>query len=454
MNKKNISLVLLIMLFVSCEEYLSVDVPDWSESTHGTVDPNSLQLFSQTSLNTLQISVESDYWEKLVESTSSLVGTFGLSGMQPPPSNNSNELITISAPSPDFVPVTITYNGIKWYKAGFRFKGNSSLHDSWINGIWKVPLKLNFSHFGNIYKKIDQQRFYGYNELSFSSNFKDPSQVREKLAYELMEEFGIPVSKTNFAKIFIDNGSGEKYYGVYTLVEVVEDAMIKRIYGPTIGNCYKPSGMSATLQKGRVNSYELSESITGSTKISDVENLIDVLYSDTRKSKPDEWRQELESIFEVDLFLKYLAANTIIQNWDAYGKSSQNYYLYQIPATKKIVFIPWDLSESFEIQTLYENHKIDQSNVSDNWPLIKFLIADTVYYDRYKRFVKQFNESVFEPQKVANRIDELYNVIKSSILVEKPGYTHNNSTTAISEYINQLKRQIQNRNIEVKKFYQ
>jgi spore coat protein CotH len=36
-----------------------------------------------------------------------------------------------------------------------------------------------------------------------------------------------------------------------------------------------------------------------------------------------------------DVFLKYLAVNGIIQNWDIYGLMVHNFYLYNDPDTEK-----------------------------------------------------------------------------------------------------------------------
>lgn len=455
------SLFFVLTTIVSCEKYKELETPDWTETTHSLRTPDYAIFFQGDKLHTIEIEVNAGFWGELLESTSRLYGNFGTVKMQqgppPPPPANGNtltELIALSAPAPDFVPCNLKYGGKNWYNVGFRFKGNSSLNDSWQQGIWKLPLKLDFSKFGDYYEKIADQRFYGFDKFAYASNFKDPSQVREKLAYELMGEFGIPVPKVSFAKIYINNGAGQEYYGVYTMAEIVEDATITRLYGEIKGNCYKPSGNSATLQKGKLNAYELAETTTKSNDYSDVENFVNILHDNTRISNPELWRSNLEKIFEVDLFLKFLAANTVMQNWDSYGKTSQNYYLYHSPTNDRLVFIPWDLSETFEKQSMLENQKLDQSNVSDNWPLIKLLMADEVYALHYKDHVADFNENIFVPQKVISRIDQLYGLIKSSIFEEQPNYTHNNNEQNIQNYINQLKNQIVQRHSEVKSFYQ
>jgi spore coat protein H len=52
--------------------------------------------------------------------------------------------------------------------------------------------------------------------------------------------------------------------------------------------------------------------------------------------------------FDRDVFLKYLAVNTIIQNWDTYGRMTHNYYLYNNPDNNLLTWIPWDNNEALQ----------------------------------------------------------------------------------------------------------
>ena len=74
---------------------------------------------------------------------------------------------------------------------------------------------------------------------------------------------------------------------------------------------------------------------------SDVIAAIEALNAD--KSDPAAWRAGLEAVFNVDEFLRWLAVNTTIQNWDTYGSMAHNYYLYGDPTDNgRLAWIPWD----------------------------------------------------------------------------------------------------------------
>ena len=50
----------------------------------------------------------------------------------------------------------------------------------------------------------------------------------------------------------------------------------------------------------------------------------------------------------MDGFLRWLAVNTVIQNWDTYGKMTHNYYLYNHTTGKGLTWIPWDNNEALQ----------------------------------------------------------------------------------------------------------
>ena len=54
--------------------------------------------------------------------------------------------------------------------------------------------------------------------------------------------------------------------------------------------------------------------------------------------------QALESEINVDSFLRYHAVNMLIDNWDSYLNTGNNFYLFNNPVTDRFEWIPWDLT--------------------------------------------------------------------------------------------------------------
>src|SRR5690606_23869984 len=110
---------------------------------------------------------------------------------------------------------------------------------------------------------------------------------------------------------------------------------------------------------------------------SDVQDFITALHADNRLSNSSEWRSTLESTFNVDHFLRWLAVNTTIVNWDQYGVLPHNYYLYH-HSVNKLTWIPWDNNEAMLNMTNLPHPvpALSLSNVSEAWPLIRYVADD------------------------------------------------------------------------------
>jgi spore coat protein CotH len=138
----------------------------------------------------------------------------------------------------------------------------------------------------------------------------------------------------------------------------------------------------------------------------DIQDAIAVLHAP--KTDREQWRRKFEARFDVPVFLRWLALNTIIGNVDAYGGvSGHNYYLYGSPRHRdRIFWIPWDHDLAMPtggLGTPAPGTTIDlfHDRVGAAWPLIRFLMDDPVYRQAYRANVEQLLATVFEPSKVA-----------------------------------------------------
>ena len=398
--------------------------------------------------------------------------------------------------NPIWVDATIEFEGETWEHVGFRLKGNSSLKSSWNSGNNKLPFKLDFDEFEDEYEEIENQRFYGFKQLSFSSNFSDSSYLREKISADIFRDAGVPSAQTAFYAVYVDYGEGPVYFGMYTAVEVVDDTVIQTQFEDDSGNVYKPSGSAATFAEGSYNEEQYDkETNKKEDDYSDLESLLEALHSDLRTSDAEAWRGELENVLDVDTFLKWLSANTVMQNWDTYGSMSHNYYLYHDPTSDQLVWIPWDNNQSMNGNTgggggdrgtniaravdddaaaATENNDEDQKTMEDpgaraenagggrntmgrgsssigheetgeNWPLISYLLADEVYKQQYDEYVEDFISDVFNPDTLEPVITEAHELIASYVEAEQEGYTTLSNIDAFNTSVDSLLEHIASR---------
>jgi spore coat protein CotH len=277
--------------------------------------------------------------------------------------------------------------------------------------------------------------------------------MREKVGADLFRQFGLASSETAFCVVYVDNGTGPKYYGVYTLVEEVDDTVLDSQFANGSGNLYKPDGTAASFASGSYNTsqFELKTN-EDSANYSDVKALYDIINSSTRTSDVETWKANLESVFNVDVFLKYLAANNTIQNWDTYGRMTHNYYLYNNPDNSLLTWIPWDNNEAFQTGKNGGALSFSMSEVGTGWPLIKYIIAQPEYEAIYEAYLQQFISEVFNPADMVSTYSTYYDLIKEYAYAEETGYTFISSDSQFDQAVATLKTHVQSRNTAVNSY--
>lgn len=359
----------------------------WTETTHGEVTPDYAVVFPQDKVNRLDITIKAVDWKLMQDNMQELFGSGGgpgggfggpggpmgvrpsgspgarpsgfpfpnasgspgafpsgfpadfQPGQRPPgggPGGGGG--LEFSEEDPIYRPCTIKFNGQTWENVGIRYKGNSSLRSSWGRTL-KMPFRFDFDEMENEYPEIKNQRFYGFKRLTLSSGFTDNSLIREKVAADIFRTAGVPSAQTAFYRLYVDYGEGSKYFGLYTMVEAPDKPMLQTQFKNPEGNLYKPSGTGANLVNFDEKSFPKKTNETTSDW-----NDVKAVFSALHASRDDaaKWRAGMEKVFNMDGYLNYLAVNTLIQNWDTYGRMAHNYYLYTDPSDGRMNWIPWD----------------------------------------------------------------------------------------------------------------
>ena len=343
--------------------------------------------------------------------------------------------------NPIFVPAEVFYNGKQWYRTGVRFKGNSSLQSSWQSGILKLSFKLDFDEFEDDYPQIKNQRFYGFKKLSLKNNYDDKSMLREKVATDVFRNAGLAASHTAFYTVYVDHGNGPEYFGLYTLVEEVDDTVLEDQFSDDNGNLYKPDGDAASFASGTFDEDEyVKKTNEDEADFTDVQNLLNILHDATRTTDAATWRANLDEVLDTEIFLKYLAVNTVVQNWDTYGRMTHNYFLYNDPDTSKLTWIPWDNNEALQTGKQGGAYALDFSGLSaSSWPLIGYLYQDEVYKEKYDTYVKEVIDGSFNETTMQALYTSYAALVEEYATSEVDGYTFLNNSSDFQSAISELK---------------
>ncbi|MFC1466392.1 MAG: CotH kinase family protein [Candidatus Brachytrichaceae bacterium NZ_4S206] len=316
-------------------------------------------------------------------------------------------------PAPKWVPATITFQGREWQHVGVRYKGASSL-SPWVMGEMRLPFKLDFDRFEKDYPEIKNQRFFGFKELSLANNYEDPAGMRDMLVYALLAEAGLPSLRAAPYEVVLDYGEGPVRLGLYTMIEVVDDTGVASYFGSDNGNIYEGEGRGASLASEVSHLLEDSfqkKNNEDNKDWSDIWALYNVLHSPQRTSDPEAWRAGLEAVFDGDGFLEWLGIAAVVGHGDTYGAGPHNFYLYHNPATGKLTWFSWDHNLTFS-EGVRKNITLDRSTVSEAWPLIRYLLDDPVYWDRYVELLRENFATMLAPDAMIARIRARAEVIK------------------------------------------
>lgn len=453
------------------------ETPDWTTDTHSKdVAPNFGEVFQDNTVKRIDIVISKENWAKMLEDMTQNYGTFGAnpgpggsggpnpgSGGPDPGSGGPNPGSggpgggpggSSNTTDPIFVPAEVFYNSKEWYRVGVRFKGNSSLRGTWNRGTYKLSFKLDFDEYEDDYPQIKNQRFYGFKKLSLKNNCDDKSMLREKVAIDVFRRAGLVASHTSFYTVYVDYGEGAKYFGVYTMVEEVDDTVIDTQFSSDDGNLYKPDGGAASFAANTYNEEQyVKKNNEDESDFSDVKNLLEIVNDNSRTTNPEQWRTNLEKVFDTDVFLKYLAINTVIQNWDTYGNMTHNYYLYNNPDNGKLTWIPWDYNEALQKGKGRTALTLDFSGLNAaQWPLIGYLYEDEVYKAKYDAYVKEIASDVFSVATMQTIYNSYSTLIEPYAKAEVQGYTFLNNSSEFNTAISELNQQVQERATSVSNY--
>lgn len=415
---------------------------DWTDATHSkNVDPNYGEVFDNTVVKRLDFVISEDNWSAMLADMTDLYGTFGGTNSGGPGGGGpGGGGTTFADEDPIFVPASVFYNDTEWYKVGLRFKGNSSLSSAWQSGILKLSFKMDFDEYEDDYPQIDNQRFYGFKKFSLKNNYNDNSQLREKVAAEVFANAGLAVSNTAFYTLYVDYGDGPQYFGLYTLVEEVDGEVLDTQFSSDDGNLYKPEDYGSSFAEGTFNEDGFEKKTNeDEADWSDVKAVFAALHDDSRTTDPATWRAGLDAVFDTDVFLHYLAVNTVIQNWDTYGLMEHNYYLYNNPDNSLLTWIPWDNNEALQNGNMGGSLNLNFSDLSGDWPLIEFLYEDEVYRAKYDAYVQATIDGPFETSYIQGVYQTYADLVEPYATSEVSGFTFLNSSSSFYSAITTLK---------------
>ncbi len=320
------------------------------------------------------------------------------------------------------VRVDATIFGERLEDVGLRMRGQFSLRESGAKKPWKIDTDAY----------IDGQEFRNLRQLVFLNNIGDPSMMREKLAYEMMSFAGVPASHTSYVEFWFDiadDSAPPFFWGVYTMVERVDRKYLGNRFGQDSkdGNLYKASHaqrgpMDLVYYGERIEDYPQQNGQYAYGKMnndlsdySDIINLCRVI-DGTHYASEEAFTQALEAAFNVDGFLRYMAVVVILDNWDTYPYTGNNYFLFNNPVTGKYEWFPWDLAWGGNpTQPLFEK---SERGLVQRAPLYDKVFQVERYRRKYAAYIDLLARYWFTPANISSLAQKYHRMIAPYVIQE------------------------------------
>lgn len=353
---------------------------------------------------------------------------------------------------------TVRVDGVTFDSVGIRFKGNSSYFNVQKYGGTKLPFNIKLDHI-----RRDQQLPGGIRTLKLSNVFRDPSFIREVLAYEVARNY-MPAPRCNYASVTVNGQS----VGLYNSSESVDEEFLATHFGgdgndilfkcdPSWDQKKRPAckeGDKASLQylgDGPPCYFPYYE-IKSDTGWTELRNLTKRL-----NQKPE----EVEALLDVPAVLWMHAFNNAIVNLDSYtGQLCHNYYLYRAP-NGQFTPVVWDMNLAFgafrfldsweplsdeELQTL--SPFVVYKNKNPLRPLITNLLSQERYRKLYAGYLLTIHEDFLASGKLLKRATVLQQKIRTAVSQD------NNRLYPFEDFSKNLNETVEAGNVDIIGFSQ
>ena len=375
-----------------------IDYIDWDESdvatgfsyglssstgfTHAFLTPTPSSentvatAFTPTAVNTLSITITDENWQDILD-------------------NPLDE---------EYHETAITFNGVTLDSVAIRTKGGSSLRNVANSSSDRYSFKVDINEY------VSGQKFFGLKKFTLQNSFNDPSYMREVIAYELMDEMGVPTPEHAYVNFYV-NG---ELFGLYLMVEAVDGEFVEKHFTNSNGDLYKPDGTGSDL-------LWLGDDIQSYTDIN-LQTNEDTTDNGAFINFVESLDKGETSAIDIDTLLRYMSVSTSLSNLDSYhGPLAHNYYIYDDDGVFSI--LPWDFNESFgtfamdcngvDVRELYIDEPV--SGALSERPLIANVFAEQSNLDTYHSYLTQLINGSLSSDTFNARVNEIADLIREHV---------------------------------------
>ncbi|HTL15791.1 MAG TPA: CotH kinase family protein, partial [Patescibacteria group bacterium] len=239
------------------------------------------------------------------------------------------------------------------------------------------------------------QKFHGLRRIHLNNSVEDAAYCSEQLGSELFRSAGIPAPRVTRAIVTLN---GRKL-GLYVLKEGFTEDFLSCYFTTIGGNLFEPGEGHDVNQ--RLKRASLRPSSHGRAELKK-------LAQACREEDLNLRWQKFEKTLDLDRFIRFMALEVMLSHRDGYCLARNNFRLYQDVASGKMIFFPAGMDQLFGVSEL-------------PWrPEMAGLVARSVLetpegQERYAHEFRALFNGLFNPEKLAERIDQLVEPLSSRL---------------------------------------
>jgi hypothetical protein len=257
--------------------------------------------------------------------------------------------------------------------------------------------------FGKFTDSDPVEDLIGTRYLTLNNSVQDKSYIRQPLGYRVLGQAGLPHSRCNFARVFV-NGTpvgqglgGVNSPGIYVNAEPIMKRYIERNFnGNMRGNLYEIEHRD-DFKRERLDFISVES-------LSEFENKADLKLAMDRIAANG--LAGANEVLDLDQFIKVYAMEFFLKHWDGYAFNTNNTYIYndvtavEAPGVNDINFkmIPWGIDQTLRLDRPFQlaTGGLIAQLVRDD-PVRRKQVIDQIRTYRETVFSRETQQTVWKP---------------------------------------------------------
>ena len=247
--------------------------------------------------------------------------------------------------------------------------------------------------------ELDEDQFIeGLSQFNLSAQIFDPTMLHTTLALHYYEQIGLPTFISNHIFLKINNEDE----ALLITTEEIDEEYFNRRNKPVFELFKVEFGAKFTFEGGHYPQFHYDKEIPDNGDFGSIEELINAVDKSSSETLP----QSLGKFLDIENYIKYHAATSILNNDDSF---TNNFFLIKEELDSPFRIIPWDFDKCFS--------RFNDVEFAGENAIIKKIFEKEITFNMYKNELKHQIENIYMEENLfsvidftAEKIREAYNI--------------------------------------------